>query len=158
MQEPIEWDVLEIQNGKALLLSKYILFTSEFDNDNNYNWENSYLRNRLNDEFLNSAFNKKEQNIIQETEIKSNDISVKDKVFALSEEEFSKYCRNRVTTPTKYAELNNIYDSNDLDNWWLRSISSYNSNENEYVWYGGSVKSQDCYTEIGVRPAIWIEY
>ena len=78
--EPIKWRVLtDDYNDKKLLLAEKALFWSLFDNwssntriinnttvyPNNY--EYSYVRERLNDEFLNTAFSKKAQKQICDT-------------------------------------------------------------------------------------------
>ena len=60
--EPIEWIVLDTQDGKALLLSKYGLDAVPYNDDNNSagTWETCTLRTWLNDTFLNAAFTQEE--------------------------------------------------------------------------------------------------
>lgn len=73
-QEPIEWIVLEKKNGKAFLLSKYILDCKcYYDKFENITWENCTLRKWLNDTFYNQAFNDTEKNKIQLTNVINSD-------------------------------------------------------------------------------------
>ena len=91
-KEPIEWEVLDIQDGKALLLSIYALDCVPY---NNYSveesiyydretyqgdghefattWETCTLRAWLNEDFLNEAFNDSEAAMIVETTVINND-------------------------------------------------------------------------------------
>ena len=60
--EPIEWIVLGIKENKALLVSKYILdFKEMHPYDEQFNWENSELRDWLNDDFFQKAFSYSEK-------------------------------------------------------------------------------------------------
>lgn len=66
--EPIEWMVLDVQDGKALLLSKYGLDARPYNSDDTaITWEKCYLRSWLNSDFLNKAFNAEEQSAILTT-------------------------------------------------------------------------------------------
>ena len=49
IKEPIEWIVLDRQEDKALLLSKYILDSAKFNDEINNLWETSSLRMWMND-------------------------------------------------------------------------------------------------------------
>lgn len=74
--EPIEWMVLADENGKKLLLSKYILMPvgnlMEFPGDGvNYTWKECGIREYLNGDFYESAFTEEERAQITETEIRS---------------------------------------------------------------------------------------
>lgn len=59
-KENIEWLILEVKDGKALLFSKYaldLLVYSKYSSFDGYSsWEDSSLRRWLNDDFVNSAF------------------------------------------------------------------------------------------------------
>lgn len=106
-EEEIEWLVLDIQDGQALLLSKYALDAHCYDKRESYgsesvNWEESNLRKWLNNEFHNQAFNVEENQILVESlvpydenpyykvdEYKQN--STFDKIFILSLSEVEKY-------------------------------------------------------------------
>ena len=105
--EPIVWDILDKEDGKMLLLSRYILDCHSFIDVSPYartpekiKWHSSLLRTWMNKEFLNNAFDKDEQQLILTTELKTekNPIynvdggkTTKDKVFCLSADEVIKY-------------------------------------------------------------------
>ena len=63
--EPVEWRVLDKKDGEILLLSEYGLDILPFDDSGSGSiiWENSSIRNWLNNEFYNSTFSKEEQEI-----------------------------------------------------------------------------------------------
>lgn len=55
--EPIEWLILDIQDGNALLVSRYVLDCQLYHTSlEDITWERSTLRTWLNGEFLNSVF------------------------------------------------------------------------------------------------------
>ena len=75
-EEPIEWIVLADEDGKKLLLSKYILMSigdmMEFPGDGvNYTWKECGIRTYLNGDFYESAFSDEEREFITETELKT---------------------------------------------------------------------------------------
>ena len=76
--EPIEWQVLADEDGKKLLLSRYILMPlgnimyDEFPGDGvNYTWAECGIRSYLNGEFYESAFTDEEKELIAETSIRT---------------------------------------------------------------------------------------
>ena len=73
-QEPIEWIVLDVQDGKALLLSRYGLLAMGYHNTwDDCTWETCSLRAWLNDSFLNYAFSAEEQSAILMTTVDNSD-------------------------------------------------------------------------------------
>lgn len=95
--EPIEWEVLNIQDGKALLISKYALDCQPYnEEDAKVTWETCTLRKWLNREFLKTAFSSAEAAVIAKTTLVNNDNSLyetkggndtQDKIFLLSLDE-----------------------------------------------------------------------
>ncbi|MDO4556447.1 MAG: DUF6273 domain-containing protein [Lachnospiraceae bacterium] len=95
--EPIKWRVLNVDNGKALLLSHIALDDQRYHSVNgDITWEDSSIRSWLNSTFLNAAFPSSYQNAILTTEVKnspniaygiSGGNDTKDKVFLLSDAE-----------------------------------------------------------------------
>ena len=175
-KDPIEWYVLEKNDSKALLLSKYILDTKPYNNDDvKITWENCSLRVWLNNDFYNYAFSNNEKNNILDTNVVNNDNeeygtkggnNTKDKIFLLSADECKNYLVNFKsinTTGTSYAPAN--YQ------WWLRSPGSKQSyarlaesgaysNPVGWLAYGGSDlwKRHGGSGYAGVRPALWVKY
>ena len=102
--EAIEWEVLDVQDGKALLVSSYVLDTIPYNIDNiDVTWESCSLRKWMNEDFYNSAFSLDEQSKILDTNVINegnplygteggNDTNdTIDKIFALSVDEIRKY-------------------------------------------------------------------
>ncbi len=68
--EDIEWIVLDIRDGKSLLVSRYALDAVPYHTENtDITWENCSLRIWLNSEFLQTAFTEAERELIPETEV-----------------------------------------------------------------------------------------
>lgn len=80
--EPIVWEVLEIEENRALLISKYVLDVKPYDGTT---WENCSLRNWLNNEFLNTAFDEAEQLQIPTVKLINPDNSVEEEVLGVIE-------------------------------------------------------------------------
>jgi len=75
-KEPIEWVVLKREENRALVISKNVLDSKEYDKDSNTvepitSWEECSLRKWLNDEFYNTAFSAAEKEKIALTSLKS---------------------------------------------------------------------------------------
>ena len=103
--EPIEWIVLDVQEDKALLLSKYGLDAKQyhFEAVNDIMWEQCSLRSWLNTDFIASAFSKSETDLILTTDVDNSNAQgysgwrddsgniTKDQVFLLSYAEANRY-------------------------------------------------------------------
>lgn len=170
-KEEIEWIIIDKDDSKALLISKYALDCKQYNrNNNNPTWKDCDLRLWLNQTFYNEAFNSYEKSLISNSEIaisqnKNNeDASISemaDKIFLLNSEEADKYFDSpikRQCKTTPYAKSSGVDTHNDFCWWWLRSCC----NNDEYVSgvdYDGYIDSigkeprGDCF---GVRPALWI--
>lgn len=103
--EPIEWIVLDVKDGKALLLSKYSLDAGWYDNRNygDITWEECTMRSWLNSGFINTAFSSAEQSAILKIVVDNSPNKIKkdekyydtlegnntkDKIFLLSYSDF----------------------------------------------------------------------
>jgi len=70
---PIEWIVLDVQEGRALLLSRYGLDVQKYNNEKaDVTWESCTLRAWLNSDFMNRAFSEAEQDAIYLTDVDSS--------------------------------------------------------------------------------------
>ncbi len=174
-----EWIVLDKQENRMLLISKYALDCQPYNtSDIDVTWESCSLRKWLNDDFLNEAFSKKEQSIIAKIDISADNHpaystnpgnATTDKVFLLSIPEIEKYFttdESRKCAPTAYAEAQGAYTSDSYKTasgeatcwWWLRSPGN-NQNNAASVDIGGSVYylGYSVYRDdFAVRPALWI--
>ena len=153
--EEIEWIVLDVQDGKVLLLSKYGLEVKPYNTEHTeVTWETCTLRTWLNSELLNKSFSAEEQAAILTTEVDNSDAqgyskwntsggnNTQDKIFLLSYAEANRYLgvtfedRNNTLSrvaPTDYAIKTGAWTSNSYQTadgkpagwWWLRSPGNY---------------------------------
>jgi len=183
---PIEWLVLDVQDNKALLISRYGLDAQAYNKyEVDITWEKCTFRTWLNDTFLNKAFSAEEQKAILTTEVDnsasqcysgwstSGGNNTQDKIFLLSYAEANKYFgvtytdsynkKSRVE-PTAYAIKNGadtFYNYRTADGkeawwWWLRS-SGFRQNRAAIVHANGSLDYDYVnYSNGSVRPAFWI--
>lgn len=170
-KENIEWQVLEKQENKVLVISTYGLDCHPYnDEDENVTWKNCTLRSWLNDEFIETAFSKDEQKLVAESRLKNADNSENgtdggkdtvDKVFLLSIDEVKEYFSSddtRKCEPTEYAKAQGVYFGDNTCCWWLRS-PGYGQIYAAYVYYAGNVSIDGCSVSFDngtIRPAMWI--
>lgn len=152
---PIEWLILDRDEQKILIVSKYGLDAQPYNKDyTSVTWETCTLRKWLNGTFYNKAFSSAEQAAILTTNVDnsksqcysgwntSGGNNTEDKVFLLSYAEANKYfgvthdttsnTKSRVA-PTAYAIAQGAYthssnktaDGTDAGWWWLRSPGFY---------------------------------
>ena len=137
-KEPIKWRVLSVEGSKALLMADQNLENKRFNDKWNWGvpWENSTLRQWMNADFKDTAFNESEQAAI------SNHTETGDAVFALSKSEIDKLNQqlgNNGFTDQSIAAAwrgsNTDYLKKCLQNegieepntgWWLRSNGMFN--------------------------------
>lgn len=169
-EEPIEWYVLYSDGDKALLLSRYALINKQFYSSwTNVTWDNSIIRNWLNNDFYYSAFTNNEKNSIltngkgySSWQGEYGEITTSDNVFLLSLDEVNYYIVNvadRLVAPTSYAKSRGIQVENGLCWWWLRTNGD-NNKFAQFIFEDGSIstKGRDVSSYVGgVRPAIWVD-
>ena len=143
-KEPIEWIVLERQDNKALLLSKYILDCKNYNEiEDNVTWEHSTLRIWLNTLFYSIAFDSTERDMVLAVKNINKENSeygasggneTVDKVFCLSVDEAKKYFNQQEMQnenkkiATKGTEFAKTVDNNGY------TLRVYDSSR----WYGGN--------------------
>ena len=178
--EPIEWIAIEVWEGeKALLVSRYALDAKPYNTEPvDVTWDQCSLREWLNNDFLNAAFDRKEQDVIitkyQDAGYiwpgaRSGDYT-EDKIFLLTKSDIDAINidvftgdEGRMCAPTDYAIANGAWVSSEYQAdgrragpWWLRNPGYY-QNSAAFVDEDGSVRfytvSQEKYA---VRPAVWV--
>lgn len=170
---PIEWQVLDIQDGKALLISKYALDCQPYNASGmDMTWETCSLRTWLNETFLNSAFRSEETGWILKTTVTADQNpksttyagkNTQDRIFLLSVPEAEKYLAsdlNRQCQATEFAKAQGAYTIAPNGNcwWWLRTpgyLRSYAAcvSSTGRVNYSGTAVN---IMRGSVRPAMWV--
>ena len=174
-KEDIEWLVLEVKEGKALVISKYALDCKQYNTSyTDVTWETCTLRKWLNNDFLGAAFSADEKAMIPTVTVSADKNpeystnpgnATQDQVFLLSITEVNKYFSSdsaRQCKPTGYAVANGAYVNSSNGNcwWWLRSPGNYHQDYAAFVNYDGDVYVSGHYVYGGnhaVRPALWID-
>lgn len=171
-KEAIEWLVLDVQDGKALVISKYGLDVEPYHSSQvDVTWETCSLRSWLNNEFINNAFTAGEKAIIPTVTVSADENedfdtdpgnSTKDKVFALSLAEANKYFGSndeRKCVATAYKLSKNISCTDgDICTWWLRSPGNAQNFAAVVITTGvaHTLGLPAEYYYVAVRPALWI--
>ena len=172
--EPIEWRILTIGNGRALLLSQYVLDNLQYNEaKGDITWEDSTIRQWLNGEFYSDAFTSKEKKVIKTIKLDNSQDAgnpkwieilggndTKDKVFLLSYSEILAYFENNksaISTATSYAHKRGADEwFTDACTWWLRSPGRVQY-DGCYVTTKGQPDTSSARDKRGIRPAIWVE-
>ncbi|MGI6071455.1 MAG: DUF6273 domain-containing protein [Lachnospiraceae bacterium] len=172
--EPIEWKVLDVADGKALIISVKALERVRFNERYaDATWADSTLRSWMNGEFAQTAFTAEELDRILVTKVSTADnakwgtrggADTEDKIFALSKEELEKYfpvASDRGAKPTEAAKVQGIYtyDENGYCCWWLRT-PGYVQYAASRVNVGGGISDtiyDDKRAHRAARPAMWIK-
>jgi len=154
--EAIEWRVLAVENGRALVISDKILDAKPYNTKYvSVTWEASTLRSWLNNDFYSAAFTAAEREQIAETLVVNHNnpsYGTADRIFLLSIEEVRSYFTNnedRIAMRT-YAS--------GVGWWWLLSpgtYSSYAANVDGNGHVNGNGHSVNAGIG-GVRPALWL--
>ncbi|NLB78885.1 MAG: hypothetical protein GX796_08605 [Clostridiaceae bacterium] len=181
----IDWKVLDVQDGKALVLSDLILENRMLnDKSNAFNeWAGSSLRTYLNDEFYNKTFSKSERKRIVSTALLNNinpeysgslGTDTKDKIFLLSAEEVNRYFKDeesriayadRNAPAIYYSAVNDgaknpyegVYQKYASWYWLLRTPALNDESRVCSVDPYGKDSTAANNIEYGVRPAMWIK-
>lgn len=158
-KKDIEWQVLDVEEKRVLLISKCGLDAVQFHpNQNTNKWASCNLRTWLNGVFFKTAFSGEEAKQIATTNVEA---SVSDKLFLLSVAEVNKYLTSnnlRKCKGTDYAKANGASLDGGNCYWWLRSAGDL-SFRAASVEVDGSVRTNGYgvnYTNICVRPALWV--
>lgn len=169
----LEWDVLEIRDGAALLISRYGIDGLPYhDRNEAASWESSSIRKWLNGEFYEKAFTADEKSYILTREVTNTDNpehgtdagkETEDKVFLLSYNEVDRFFptrSDRLLHPTAHAIEQRVWLNREKETtwWWLRTPGSHPQtamfvrDDGEYSVAGGRVDSP----KGAIRPAIWV--
>ena len=170
--QPIDWRVLAVENGRALIITDKLLDCVKYNETRSkVTWEVCTLRKWLNNEFFSRAFSFGQQGKILSTtnHNKGNTATgteggndTQDKVFVLSVEEAKKFLSssNNFTNAhiTDYAYFKGFNTKDHAGFWWLRS-PGFSGESAAFVSSGGSIGNNGMAVnnvDIAVRPALWM--
>ena len=178
-KHPIEWLVLAHNENKALVLSKYGLFSATYlFNKDQGSWKTSNIRSLLNRDFFRRCFNDEEKTRIISTCIFAKNYESEDKIFLLSWKELIQYFSTdeaRRCAPADFAATTDknpfygdywafqkTYTHNSVSIqgkstcwWWLRSEDD-EASEMPEVNNCGKIQYVQARISNAVRPAMWI--
>ncbi len=186
--ESIEWIVLDVKDDKSMLISKYGLDSLPFDKLHKADtWENCSLREWLNTEFYNKAFNDRERKAILSSDVGNNTTqgsdyvntpslnhnsnNIKDIVSILSYSECETYdnCLKQYLafSSTPYSESKRAGDRfvSGESSWsicfWIRTRYRIKPERATAYWYNGSTagtRSTAAEYQHLVNPVIWLDW
>ena len=170
--EDIEWLVLDKEDDRMLVISRYCLTTQPYNTKHTYVvWETCSLREWLNDFFYYAAFSPEEKGAILATTVSGGENpaydtpvgnATTDKVFLLSYDEANRYFKDdaaRQAWGTDYCLTNIGYSTKGFCWWWLRGPGADPGSAVD-VFTNGSTNSVGAYVSGdngAVRPAMWIK-
>ena len=153
--EPIEWIVLDVKDGKSLLISRYALDIVPYHTkDINITWEKCSLRSWLNNDFLRTAFTEEERALIPETKVDNSQKQglkrwnnwkktkggkdTKDRIFLLSYFEANQFLGvtwNGEENPSGQAEMTEFLRQKTADNPYYRDTLEDNPEYGFCNWW-----------------------
>jgi hypothetical protein len=171
-KEAIEWLVLDKQEDKMLVISRYGLDCQPYNTEDvDVTWETCSLRKWLNSTFYEAAFIPEEKNVILTSTVTAdtnpeydtpagNDTT--DRVFLLSMVEANRYFADddaRKCQGSPYCHAQGAVKADNGNSWWwLRSPGDEPDRAGD-VFYNGSIIDYGTSATLNrgaVRPAMWI--
>lgn len=162
---PIEWIVLKEDGFQTLVVSKWPLFSSGFNQNNSdgNRWDSSALRNYLNSSFYQSAFDENEKKKIISAYL-SDSNGTNDNVFvlSLSEAENLMTQNERAYGNKAGCNGNNCSDCYQYSHqhgtcWWMRSPYTDDSQYALNISYFGYNNCDNVSCILSVRPAMYVK-
>lgn len=177
--EPIEWIILNMEEGRCMLLSRYGLDARPYHTESvSVTWETCSLRAWLNGDFLAESFTEEERAAILLTDIDNSRSQgfagygtsggnvTQDKVFLLSWAEAERFFPggnlDRLCAPTAYAVSRGAWTSRSYlagglpaCAWWLRSPGT---EQHDAIRQGNIAFRRDDVSAACncVRPVLWV--
>jgi hypothetical protein len=157
-----EWRVLDVENDKALIITKDIIMKGIYHNKS-ITWEKCHLRNYFLNAILYDEFAPEEQQRIILTDVRNSDNEkygtkggndTQDKIFLLSIDEAKNLFEDDVDRKATYKSANSW--------WWLRSpglgdFYAATVLDDGFIQFTGScVYDETVGGGGGIRPAMWI--
>jgi len=154
----IGWQVLAIENGRALLITDDVIDVLPYNKNGGDTWEQCDLRQWLNKDFYSGLPQSVKSVVLTTNVVTSGSTSTEDKVFLLSIDEANKYFKSDSDRATQI-------EGGSWCDWWLRSPGG-DPGTASCVGTGGGVhfggnsnpyeRGYDVGSDVGVRPALWV--
>ena len=167
--EPVEWIVLENKDGIVYVVSRYVLDAKRYSAVcKEAQWDESIVREWLNGEFYDAAFNDAEKSLIQMTSVTDPSSpsfrNTEDRIFLMSFLEVVKFFPlgpSRVCVPTPYAYYNgssSYAGDAEATSWWLRTPGASTGYSAGVSDEGDCTNLSHVVTDLrGVRPAMKLD-
>lgn len=167
-KEDIEWIVLEVQDGKAFLLSRYGLDNQPYHDSlfEGTTWETCTLRKWLNEDFYNEAFSDEDKGRILTTTVETKSEKVdagndtQDKVFLIDSS--TRYASGGCVA-TEWAKHRGAWYKDDPESdyynkshCWLRDPGDSQDKAAISAINGILFSGTEVWKDYAVRPAIWV--
>ncbi len=176
-KEAIEWLVLDVKDGRALVISRYALDCLKMHPTyDTISWETCWMRGWLNNDFMNTAFSSEQQNQIALTSLSVDPEPVfdgpdwgynpgnptQDKLFFLTVTEAERYFANddaRSCLLTPYTASKDVNKAGGYADWWLRNGGAWEMmfsvvSWSGYIYTNGVNSNSGGYS---IRPAMWLK-
>ena len=173
--EPIKWRILTENDGKALILCENVIYGSMYAPSTNI-YSKSLIREWLNAEFYNTAFDDLQKEVIAITKVDNSPKSsgyeenvyscedTEDKLFLLSAQEAFTVGygfdsdESRIKRVSDYALMFNLDTTEEGDCYWrLRSSADYTPFGTRRITYTGELQNFAIMNNDGIVPALVIE-
>ena len=167
-REYIEWEVLDIEENKLLIISKYCLDVQKYnDSSTETDWKSSSIRSWLNGRFAANAFDSEDPAKVVITNLYSvsseeedEDQITNDRIFLLGSEDVEKYYPQKEDRTCRAAEnlkeTNLFVDGEGNCSWWLRDGTTEDDYSALAVDSGGEIVEEMYEISNAVRPVMWI--
>ncbi len=177
--EPINWKIVYPGNKGGFVVSWLILDYRVYNSTLNNNWENSDLRQWLNNDFYNSAFGLNNSyvqqwvydNSVSSTHVLSNGdnpyacsnttdyVTIMSYSEAFNDDYLTQYQRQVEGTEWAKSKGLYVYGENDCSNYWTRSPYNVDEHGASYVnFMGGDVLNYWVTNALGIRPFLYVLY
>ncbi len=166
-REYIEWEVLDIEENRLLIISKYCLDVQKYnDTSEESDWKSSSIRSWLNGRFAANAFDSEDPAKVVITNLYSisnsdeEDQITNDRIFLLGSEDVEKYYpqkEDRMCQASENLINSNLYiDGNGNCSWWLRDGITEDSYSALIIDSSGEIMESMYELSNAIRPVMWI--
>lgn len=159
--QSIEWEVLSVSNGTAVLLSRKVLECRPYDSRNRSDWASSELCSWLNGQFLLNAFSRSERQLML-SDSQGNSVFIPT-LQDMTNENYGFFGQRKVADPsrsaygTSHASMNGLWTNRyGLCSFYTRTAE--NSSDLYQICTNGSVGvARADRDNVGVRVMIYVK-